>query len=250
MKNAIITGGSSGLGLAITKALLATSNWRVFNLDTAAPVDLVSQNLTNITIDVTSEFHVKAFFSSFLSFHQHCDCLINNVGINCIGMLEDFAVDDWDRLLDTNARSIFMMTKYALPSLDEAMKTKESAVVLNIVSNAAHVPMTASCAYNASKGAAHIMTKQLARELTKRHGITVFGIAPNKMSHTGMSNYIDNEVCRTRGWTMEQAQEYQRQSLLVGEETPPEVIADLITYLLSSQQANKYLSGCIIPYGV
>ena len=46
------------------------------------------------------------------------------------------------------------------------------------------MPMTCSLAYNASKGAAHIMTLQLARELTKKHGITVFGIAPNKLKGT------------------------------------------------------------------
>ena len=93
------------------------------------------------------------------------------------------------------------------------------------------------------------MTKQLARELTKKHGITVFGIAPNKMSGTGMSGSIDDQVVKTRGWTKEYAQEYQLNGLLTGEETPPGLLAEFIAYLLQDKEHHKFLTGCILPYG-
>ena len=89
----------------------------------------------------------------------------------------------------------------------------------------------------------------MARELTKNYGITVFGIAPNKLSGTGMSNSIDEQVVKTRGWTEEYAKEYQLNGLLTGEETPPELLAEFIAYLLKTKQNHKYLSGCILPYG-
>jgi NAD(P)-dependent dehydrogenase (short-subunit alcohol dehydrogenase family) len=143
--------------------------------------------------------------------------------------LEDFAVADYDSVMDTNARGIFLLTKAFLPHLITSKGT-----VLNIVSNASHMPMTGSLAYNASKGAAHIMTLQLARELTRRHGITVFGISPNKLAGTGMSDDIDQQVCKTRGWDMEYAKQYQLQSLLAGEETDPKELAKFIAYLLVS----------------
>ena len=138
-----------------------------------------------------------------------------------------------------------MMTKACLPKLIESKGT-----VLNIVSNAAHMPMTSSLAYNASKGAALIMTKQLARELTKRYGITVFSISPNKLHGTAMSEQIDDEVVRTRGWTKEQAVQYQLNGLLAGEETPVEAVAEFVTFLLSSKERHKYLTGTDIPYGL
>ena len=150
----------------------------------------------------------------------------------------------WDKVMDTNAKGIYLMTKMLLPTL-----IKNKGTVLNIVSNASHMPMTCSLAYNASKGAAHIMTLQLARELTKKHGITVFGIAPNKLSGTGMSDSIDEQVVKTRGWTKEYAQEYQLNGLLAGEETPPERLAEFVAFLLQSKEHHKYLTGCILPYG-
>jgi NAD(P)-dependent dehydrogenase (short-subunit alcohol dehydrogenase family) len=111
------------------------------------------------------------------------------------------------------------------------------------------MPMTHSAAYNASKGAAHILTLQMARELRKRHGLTVFGISPNKLHSTGMSDYIDKRVCELRGWTPEEAKAYQCANLPAGEETDPDQLAQLITYLVTETERHKYLNGCILPYG-
>jgi len=173
------------------------------------------------------------------------DCLVNCAGVNFIGWLEDFSEADWDSVMDVNAKGIFLMTKALLPHLIESEGT-----VLNIVSNAAHMPMTCSAAYNASKGAALILTKQLARELTRKHNITVFSVSPNKLSETGMSKMIDHQVCETRGWTMEEAQAYQLAGLLTGEETPVHNVAEFIVWLLLEKERHKYLTGCDIPYGV
>lgn len=172
------------------------------------------------------------------------DVLINCAGINKIDWIENFDSHDWDHVMDVNAKGIFMMTKACLPMLKASQGT-----VLNIVSNASHMPMTCSTAYNASKGAAHIMTLQMARELTKKYSITVFGISPNKLRNTGMSHAIEQQVCITRGWTPQQAADYQKAALLTGEETDPHVLAEFITFLLGSKKRHKYLTGCIIPYG-
>ena len=172
------------------------------------------------------------------------DILVNCAGINRIGFLEEFDEHDWDNVIDTNVKGIFNTTKAFLPALKRSKGT-----VLNIVSNASHMPMTGSLAYNASKGAAHIMTLQLARELTKLHGITVFGISPNKLAGTGMSTDIEKQVCETRGWTPEYAKQYQLNALLTGEETDPKVLAEFIAWLLHDKTRHKFLAGCVIPYG-
>lgn len=222
MSNILITGTGSGLGKAMKDELEAQGHTVIdFNLENG---DDVRKAESAGAIDV--------------------DVLINNAGVNVIDWLENFEESDWDKVMDTNAKGIYMMTKACLPSLIE-----NNGTVLNIVSNAAHMPMTCSLAYNASKGAAHIMTLQLARELTKKYGITVFGIAPNKLSGTGMSDDIDNQVVATRGWTKQYAQEYQLNGLLTGEETPPQRLAEFVAYLLQTKEHHKYLTGCIIPYG-
>lgn len=175
--------------------------------------------------------------------HTGLDILINCAGLNRINWLQDVTDQEWSDVMDVNAKGIFNMSQVCLPYLKASGGT-----ILNIVSNAAHMPMRCSLAYNASKGAALIMTKQLARELTPQ-GITVFSVSPNKLAGTGMSDDIDQQVMKTRGWSLEETQRYQRAGLLTGEETPAWRVAEFIGFLLSSKERHKYLSGCDIPYG-
>lgn len=231
MANIVITGAASGLGLELFLALKADKH-NVF------PYDKKFFELHDVRCP-------DANFIEQVEAAGGCDILINCAGINGIDMLEDVSDNLWNTVMDTNAKGIMMMSQAFLYQL-----IKNNGTILNIVSNAAHMPMTSSICYNASKGAALIMTKQMARELTKRHGITVFSVSPNKMAGTGMSDQIDAEVVRTRGWTVEQAKEYQRQGLLAGEETQPRMVAGLIAYLLQDKDHHKYLTGCDIQYGL
>ena len=222
MSNILITGSGKGLGKAM-KDELEKQGHLVIGYDINNGDDVTkAETAASINVDV----------------------LINNAGVNLIDWLENFTEDMWDKVMDVNAKGIYMMSRACLPSL-----IKNKGTILNIVSNAAHMPMTCSLAYNASKGAAHIMTLQMARELTKKHGITVFGIAPNKLSGTGMSESIDEQVVKTRGWANDYARQYQLNGLLTGEETPPQRLAEFIAYLLQSKEHHKYLTGCILPYG-
>mgnify|MGYP003120753564 FL=1 len=223
MSKILITGSGKGLGLALHNALKEQGHL-IYDYD------------INDNADVRNP--------DFLDSIKELDILINNAGVNIIDWLENFTEEQWDKVMDTNAKGIFKMSQACLPML-----IKSKGTIVNIVSNAAHMPMTCSLAYNASKAAAHIMTLQMARELTKKHGITVFGIAPNKLSGTGMSDSIDEQVVKTRGWSKEYAQEYQLNGLLTGEETPPKLLAEFVAYLLKDKQHHKYLTGCILPYG-
>lgn len=218
---AVVTGSDSGLGLAVSRELTARG-YMVTNYDLLRGFDVRSPRL-----DVMPPV---------------CHVLVNCAGINRIAWLPDVQEEDWDDVMDTNAKGIFLMTQALLPRLRAVKGT-----VLNIVSNAAHMPMRCSAAYNASKGAALILTKQLARELAP--DITVFSVSPNKLAGTGMSDSIDEQVMRTRGWTREQAQSYQLAGLLTGEETPVHRVAEFIGFLLQDKEHHKYLTGCDIPYG-
>lgn len=239
--NVVITGSSSGLGMLVGNLLLDQGH-RVTGLTNSNynPENVHFREIhADVRLQIPLSYTAEKVFSG-----EKIDVLVNCAGVNRIGMLEDFEAEDWDLVVDTNAKGIYNTSKVLLPWLIESKGT-----ILNIVSNASHMPMTGSIAYNASKGAAHIMTLQMARELTRRHGITVFGISPNKLAGTGMSLDIEEQVCRTRGWTPEEAKKYQLDSLLAGEETDPKQLAEFITYLLGSKDRHKFLTGCIIPYG-
>lgn len=221
--NVIITGSSNGLGNALITGLhmMGFNCWRY---DIEEGLDVRKPNVPGVEAGMP------------------LDILINCAGVNDIDWLDQFSEERWDEVMSVNVKGIFMMTKACLPALRRANGT-----VLNIVSNAAHMPMRCSAAYNASKGAALILTKQLARELAP--DITVFSVSPNKLKGTKMSEQIDAQVCATRGWSLEKAQEYQLAGLLTGEETPVEQCAEFICHLLSSKERHKYLTGCDIPYG-
>lgn len=221
-KVALVTGAASGLGAAIAANL------------TAQGCLVIGYDREYGGLDVLSPD--PAFIP------DHLDILVNCAGVNRINWLANVSEEDWDDVMDTNVKGVFKMTQACLPALHAAGGT-----VLNIVSNAASMPMRCSAAYNASKGAALILTKQLARELSP--DITVFSVSPNKLRDTAMSRSIDEQVVKTRGWTMEQAQEYQLAGLLTGEETDPKQVAEFIGFLLSTKARHEALTGCDIPYG-
>lgn len=222
MSKILVTGSSNGLGAELVKVLREQGH-QVIEYDIERGLDVQDPHLDGI---------------------DGLDVLINNAGINLIDWLEDITDDTWENVLGVNVKGIYKMTQACLLMLKDSKGT-----VVNIVSNAAHVPMNSSLVYNASKGAAHIMTRQMARELFPRHGIHVFGIAPNKLCGTKMSDSIDEQVVRTRGWTKEFAHEYQLKSLPIGEETPPKLVAEFIAYLLQDKEHHKFLHGCVMPYG-
>lgn len=223
----IITGGSSGLGAAISRAIKAADG----------------EDVSIFTIDRHHGHDVARPAANWPN-PPRVDILINCAGINDIDYIEDFELRRFYEVMAVNAGGIFATVQHYMQKLEVSKGT-----ILNIVSNASHVPMTASTAYNASKGAAHIMTLQMARELGKRKGITVFGISPNKLRGTTMSRTIEDRVQRVRGWTAEEAEAYQLAALPAGEETDPATLAEFIAFLLSTKQRHKYLAGCVIPYG-
>lgn len=234
--NIIITGASSGLGAEIKKAFEAISIVFPEGLD-------VTDWSKETRVDIRSPSSVREAFYAWSSEGRKCDVLINCAGVNGIDYLPNVHENEWDRIMDTNAKGIFLVTR-------ELLEPLRGGTVLNIVSNASHMPMTSSIAYNASKGAAAIMTRQMARELKKTHDITVFGISPNKLRGTGMSRQIEEDVCRVRGWSKEEAAAYQLASLPAGEETDPATLAELIAFLLSTKRRHKMLNGCILEYGI
>lgn len=231
----VVTGSSSGLGLAIVGQAIETG-MKVYGLDS-------STDRAKNYADITNPQSIKRW--KLWNTSNKVDILINCAGINLIDKIEDVTLEDFRKVMAVNVEGIFNMTQALLPLLK-----KSKGTICNIVSNAAHMPMTHSIAYNASKGAAEIMTRQMARELIKSHDVTVFGINPAKLEGTGMSKYIESRVPEMRGWTPEEAKEYQMKSLGAGFEIKPEWIAELIVWLLQKDYRHKYLNGCILDLGL
>ncbi len=219
---ALVTGSAAGLGKEIAVAL-SCAGYTVLDYDLNCPGG----------DDVLNPRYLP----------RKLDVLVNCAAANRIDWLKDVKEKDWDTVMDVNVKGIFLMTQALERQLRESRGT-----IVNIVSNAAQKPMRCSAAYNASKGAALMLTKQLARELAP--DITVFSVSPNKLKNTEMSKSIEEQVIRTRGWTKEEADAYQLSSMLPGVETCPKAVARFVAYLLDEKENHRYLAGCDLQYGI
>lgn len=263
MRIYVVTGANSGLGKEIVKALEALEGDKfVISVCGEGSEDQGSEHSHLIFYDLTDEVSnwsaamwVKEFTEGVAPNGDYYPVLINCAGINYIDWFDQCDFSKFDDLMAINVRAGLQLIQNLIgrkPPMFEH-ETKDwfngGGAILNIISNASHVPMTNSAFYNASKGAFHIATLSLARELRKTHGICIFGISPNKLSGTGMSKYIEERVPDLRGWSPEQAAQYQLSALPAGEETDPRILAEFIAYLLSDPIRHKYLTNTVLPYG-
>lgn len=244
MKNFLITGcaDGNGLGAKLAKNIRDTKKHSVIiSVDISDNKPDYSDH--HFVCDLSDSKQIGEIFNH-INDSFPIDCLINCAGVNIADWFEDSSVSVFDKTMAINARAIFQTSQILLKNLSARKGT-----ILNIVSNAAHNPMRCSLAYNASKSAAKMVTMQMARELTKKHNVTVFSISPNKLAGTEMSKGVDEQIPRLRGWTEEKSQEYQLEALVTGKETDPEMLAEFIAFLVSEKERHFYLSGCDIPYG-
>lgn len=177
-KTALITGASKGLGKAMALALA----------EAGATVALVSRDAEKLgevkreieqaggsaelfTADVSDEESVNRLQSELSD--KKVQILINNAGINIRKQLHEFSLEEWQRVMNTNLTSVFLLCRAFVP----AMKGTGYGRIINMTSIMSHVSLPGRSAYSASKAALLGLIRALALELAP-DGITVNGISP------------------------------------------------------------------------
>jgi NAD(P)-dependent dehydrogenase (short-subunit alcohol dehydrogenase family) len=163
-KVAIVTGGGTGVGKAAALALLA-DGWRVAVAGRRAePLNAVvaeanaAGRALAVPTDVTDPASVEALFAQTVQAWGRVDMLFNNAGMGLGGaLLEDIAIEDWKRVVDTNLNGMF----YAIREAFRVMKaqTPRGGRIINNGSISAHAPRPNSIAYTATKHAVTGLTK-------------------------------------------------------------------------------------------
>lgn len=184
-KTALITGGSRGLGLQMAEALgeqgasIVLSSRKQSDLDEAV-AHLQSRGIqaSAIAADLSKEEAVTPLVDEALKRLGHIDILINNAGATWGAPAEDYPVDAWDKVMNLNIRSIFLLSQAVGK---RSMIPRKSGRIINVASIAGlagNAPGTMqTIAYNTSKAAVINFTRTLAGEWGV-HGITVNAIAP------------------------------------------------------------------------
>jgi gluconate 5-dehydrogenase len=184
-KTALVTGGSRGLGLQIAEALgeqgakLVLTSRKQADLDEAvAHLKKLGISATAIAADLSQDAAVGPLVDEVINRLGHIDILINNAGATWGAPAEDHPIDAWDKVMNLNVRSIFLISQAVAK---RSMIPREYGRIVNVASIAGlagNAPGTMkTIAYNTSKGAVVNFTRALAGEWGQ-YGITVNALAP------------------------------------------------------------------------
>jgi NADP-dependent 3-hydroxy acid dehydrogenase YdfG len=177
-KTAVITGGGSGIGLALARVFsrsgysVVISGRDLKRLQTALNELKVNAEITAISCDVRDPVSVQKMFQEIAARHSTLDVLINNAGVaHALAPVDRLPVETWKQVIDTNITGTFLVTRVALPLM------RAGNTIVNNLSIAATRPFAGMSAYNASKFGALGFTQALREELRQK-GIRVLALLP------------------------------------------------------------------------
>ena len=195
-KVAIITGGTRGIGFAIAKKFLENNAKVVILGSRKETVDKALENLKeenkNYEIDgyypdLTNENEVRETFEKVKEKYNHIDILVNNAGVSSSMPIENYTMDEYERVENLNIKSVFVCSKEVLPYLKET-----KGVILNTSSMVSIYGQPSGSLYPTSKFAVNGLTKSLSRELAPL-GIRVNAVAPG-IIETDMVKSLPKEM--------------------------------------------------------
>ncbi|WP_331371848.1 3-hydroxybutyrate dehydrogenase [Sinorhizobium chiapasense] len=240
-KTAVITGSTSGIGLAIAKAFAKTGANIVLN-GFGAPDEIraVTDEVAGLgsgtviyhPADMTKPEEIADLMATAAARFGGVDILVNNAGVQYVEKVEDFPVEQWDRIIAINLSSSFHTIRAALPG----MKTKGWGRIVNIASAHGLVASPFKSAYVAAKHGIMGLTKTVALEVAE-NGITANSICPGYVLTPLVEKQIPDQA-RTRGITEAQV---VNDVMLKGQPTKKfitvEQVASLALYLASDDAA-------------
>jgi NAD(P)-dependent dehydrogenase (short-subunit alcohol dehydrogenase family) len=240
-KVAIVTGGGTGIGRAIALALategakIAVVGRREDKLvETAMEIRNLKGDAIYVTADVTKSADTKAVVRQVEKEFGMLNILINNAGALSVSTIETISEDDWDRIITTNLKGPFLMSRAVLPALRRA----GGGSIVNIGSVLGLVAVKDRAAYCASKGGVTLLTKAMALDHAHEH-IRVNCICPS---------VVETELVRdlfSRSEEGRQAKQARIATIPMNRFGQPQDVAGLAVFLASDEAS--WMTGTAIP---
>jgi NAD(P)-dependent dehydrogenase (short-subunit alcohol dehydrogenase family) len=233
-RHALVTGGATGIGLAITKSLVAAGARVTIasrNSERVTAVAAELENVNGVTLDVTNPKDISAVFEQA----EPVDILVNNAGIAFATPFEKMSLEQWSDVMAVNLTGVFLCTQAVLASMRERNRGR----IINIASTAGLKGAPYISAYAASKHGLIGMTRSLALELATT-GITANCVCPGFTDTDMVADAITNITSKTGRSDAEALAElvkHNPQRRLV----TPEEVADTVLWLC--QDSSRSITG-------
>ncbi|MBL6846745.1 SDR family oxidoreductase [Alphaproteobacteria bacterium] len=238
-KIALVTGGSRGIGAMIAEGFVRNGVKTYISSRKSDPCDKKARELSkygeciSIPADLTDMNEMDKLVTKIKDKETKLNILVNNAGAAWGASFDDFPEIGWDKVMDTNVKSVFFLTQKLVDILETSASTSDPSRIINIGSiDGLGIPRAETYSYPASKAAVHQLTKVLANRLANRN-INVNAIAPGPFESNMMAH------------TLEEYGEQIRSSVPRGRIGVPEDMAGASIFL--SSKASSYITGSIIP---
>jgi len=231
-KVALVTGGSRGIGRSIATTLAAAGATVVVNYkgnqaaadEVVRAIEAAEGVALAVQADISKPDEVERLFKGVLERYGKIDILVNNAGITRDTLLLRMKEDDFDAVIDTNLRGVYLCTKAALRPMTKA----RSGRIINITSVVGLMGNAGQSNYAAAKAGIIGFTKAAAREMASRN-ITVNAVAPG---------YVETELT---GVLSDQIRTAILENIPLGRMGTPQDVANVVCFLASDAAA--YITG-------
>lgn len=230
---ALVTGAGRGIGRAIAMTFAQSgSDIAAIDLDLASAqkvadeISAEGRKACAFRVDVSRKVDVDETVRRVLDTFEKIDVLVNNAGVIVRKPLEEYAEDDWDRVISVNLKGTFNMC-YAV---GKHMISRRFGKIINLGSIMGGVALPPRASYCASKGGIIMFTKDLAAEWAK-HNVTVNAISPGWIITELTANYLAQEDVRR----------FMLDRIPMGRFGEPDEIANVAAFLASDKAS--YLTG-------
>lgn len=237
-KNALVTGGATGLGREFVRSLAQEGvnvcfTYRSHPEDAASLINEINElgnvRVKSIRADLSCSNDIDALFNQGVAQFGQFDILVNNAAIWLSGKVTDISLADWDRVMNVNLKSVFHLCQLFV---NQCLTKQLTGSILNITSQAAfHGSTTGHSHYAASKAGLVAFSISLAREVAKQN-INVNNIAVGLMDTEMIRENLNNNP------------EYYLSRIPNGRIASPSEIADIGVFLVSEKA--KYMTGATI----
>jgi 2-deoxy-D-gluconate 3-dehydrogenase len=235
-KVAIVTGAGRGIGYAIALALAKYGADLVICSRTPSELEQTKEEIEKLDrrvlvqrMDITKIPEIHSMVEESVKAFAHIDILINNAGVNVPQWALDVTEDAWDRVIDTNLKSLFFCSQ----AVGKVMIQQRKGKIINISSQTGTVGIPQRAAYSSSKGGVNQLTKVLAIEWAP-YNINVNAIAPTFIETPFTKPMFEKEGFR----------EYVLKNILLGRVGQPEDVVGAVIYLAS--EASNLVTGHVL----